>query len=67
MDFECYFFLKKQGGMPETSLRKTVEKPNFWRFPVHPRGKYLQFLMRNPIFRSKIVNSGNQGRKHGKT
>ena len=25
--------------MPETSLRKTMDKPNFWRFPVHARGE----------------------------
>jgi len=25
--------------MPETSLRKTMEKLNFWRFPVHAQGE----------------------------
>ena len=25
--------------MPETSLRKTVEKPNFWRLPVDAGGE----------------------------
>ena len=29
---------KKQGGLPETSLRKTIETPMLWRFPVHARG-----------------------------
>ena len=31
-----------------------------------PGVKYMQFLIMNPIFRSKITNSGNQGQKHGK-
>ena len=29
----------KQGGMPETSLRKTTEYFDFWRLPVHDRGE----------------------------
>ena len=29
----------KQGGMPETSLRKTMEELIVWRFPVHARGE----------------------------
>ena len=32
-------FFKQQGGMPEASLRKTMVKPNFWRFAVHARGE----------------------------
>ena len=34
-----YSFVFKQGGMPEASLRKTMVKPNFWRFAVHARGE----------------------------
>ena len=30
--------------MPEASLRKTMVKPNFWRFAVHARGEiYIAF------------------------
>ena len=34
-----YRVFLKQGGMPETSLRKTMESLYFWRFPVHARGE----------------------------
>ena len=54
-------------GMPETSLsKKPGEKHYFWRFPVQARVKHIQFLVQNPIFRSKIANSGKQSRAHGK-
>ncbi len=29
----------KQGGMPETSLRKTAEKHAFCKFPVYAQGE----------------------------
>ena len=39
-----YRGFKTQGGMPEASLRKTMVKPNFWRFAVHARGEiYIVF------------------------
>ena len=25
--------------MPEINLRKTMEKPSFWKLPVHPGGE----------------------------
>ena len=53
--------------MLETSLRTTVEKLNFGGFPYRPGVKYIQFLMRNPIFSSKIDNSDNQGQNYRKT
>ena len=49
--------------MPETSLRKTMEKPNFWRFPVHARGEIYtvfdeesDFQIENSQFRQPEAN-----------
>ena len=49
--------------MPETSLRTTMEKPNFCRFPVHARGEIYtvfdeesDFLVENSQFRQPGPN-----------
>ena len=50
--------------MPETSLRKIMGNISFGGFPYMPGVKYIQFVMRNPMLRSKIANSGNQGKTY---
>ena len=32
-----------------------------------PGVKYVQFLMRNPTFKSEIAHAGNQGQKYEKS
>ena len=50
--------------MPEISLGKTMGKPNF--SGVIQGVKYIQFLTRNLIYRSKMIKSGDQGQEYGK-
>ena len=55
----------------EACPRSASEKP--WKnlflggYPYIQGVKYIQFLTRNPIFRSKMSKSGTGGQKYGKT
>ena len=41
--------------MPEASLRKTMAKPNFWRFAVHARGEIYIVFHEESVF--QVENS----------
>ena len=58
---------KNKEACPRSASEKPWTNLFFGRCPYIQGVKYIQFLTRNPIFRSKNSNSGNQGQKYGKT
>ena len=70
----CLSIMQKVQGMfknkeacPRPAPEKLRENLFFGGSPYIQGVKYIQLLMRNPIFRLKIANSGKQGQTYRKT
>ena len=55
-------------GLPYSKLIPGLDASNhLMSLYIYTGGAICEVLMRNPMFRSKVINSGDQGQQHGKT
>ena len=59
----CTGEFEKQGGMPEISLGKTMEKPIFRKLPLHPGGEIYTVFDEESDFQVENAQFGQPGSK----